>query len=462
MVEESFATQEEIVGESFHSNADPVASALLASLATAGDLPGQGDVEGIDFEDPGENMNTYSSVEAGPIPEEIQNVERHDLTSAYDPNAEYNASDFSSDEDEEETEEDDGKEVVEEEFVEEIIEYDNRGIEDALPMAALSKAVQQSGQDAITDIYIENQSKPEILLFRMLQNGATRRDGRYLQAPSGRPTITSIPTAFPSPTIQPPLTSSPTPSLTFIIPSSLVIPQTNPPTSSPFESLQHGENDTCDTSVGPLMSDGSSNFDTAAGALVDDNIQCGDIVNSGPVVFGNSCDDLVCVEANDIFVGKLEHNRCFLVFSLSRGIPNFRIRESGFADGSFNLVIESRSNDECSTAIGPLPVVDPVPVTGNTLNATPNAITCDGVTNESPSIWYLVTETCSQLTTDVCDNTDLYFRDSCAGLECIAVSGIIDCSLTWESVEIHNYYIMISGLSAGVVGSFSLTVTSAV
>ncbi|KAG7352618.1 hypothetical protein IV203_008666 [Nitzschia inconspicua] len=260
MVEEWFAAQEEIMGESFHSNAEPVSSALSASLATTGDPYGQGDVEGIYFEDSREEYegeeeeDTDSSVEPGPITEE----------------------------------------------------------------------------PSLTPIPTSQPSS----------------------SPFGRPTITAIPTAISSPTIQPPLTSSPTPSLTFIIPSSLVIPQTNPPTSSPFESLQPGENDDCDTSVGPLMSDGSSNFDTAAGALVDDNIQCGDVFNSGPAVFGNSCDDLVCIEANDIFCGEAGTQSAVSWFSAYR--EECRIFESGKVVLLMGPLTSSLSRDQTTNVPQPL------------------------------------------------------------------------------------------------------------
>jgi hypothetical protein len=606
IVEEESVTEEEIVEESFHSHIEPVASDLLAVLAFAEDPPGQGDVEVMEFEDveeerqndqddqdeiveddqneiveydPYENVEfdpyeieeedqdeTDSSVDAGPIPEEVK-MERDDLSSAYDPAGEYDASESSDEGEKEETDKDEyDEEIVEEEIINETTESDSRGIEEALMVTAAEDwgCYEEEEDKTLSDV--ENQSQdvfaalekaPEgkvaqvqpgyiapdptkkadsrswtiyiILLALLLVAGViavliilSQKDRENLRssivpietfAPSQQPTVTPIPTSLPTrslnlkPTTIPLPTQVPSSSSTRLpsetsAPTTTLISSTPSPTSqiitafptvSSIEPNQPIENDTCDSAIGPIVSDGTFNFGTIAGATIDDVGQCGDAVDSGPgvwyyvlgtggemlahtcqdtsfdskiTVFGAFCDKLICVEANDNFCGEAGTQSAVSWFSNYR--EPYRILLSGepnFTDGSFNLVLEARSNDECSTAIGPLSAGNQIPVMGNTLVATPNAITCDGVTNESPSVWYLVAGTGSQMTANVCDDTDFLARirilsGSCTGLECIAISGIIDCSVSWDSVAFQDYYILISGQSDDDVGSFSLTLTT--
>lgn len=576
IVEES-VTEEEAVEESLHSSAEPIASELLAALTAKEDPPGEGDLEEVEFEEVeevgddqvDEEEETDSSVEAGPIPEEIQKGEIEDLTSAYDPEAEYDASESSEEED---TEMDGGDEeeevIVEEEFIDETVESSARAKEDGLLLAALRNDIPESGEDLSVAVDIENQSQhvfsklehdseggavrekrafvsPDItkreeskrwtlyvLLLAMLllagvigalivlsqQNRGSPRSSVVpieTPAPSQQPTVTPIPTLSPStipsmsptitpmptktpstnPTDLPTITSSPTVLSTGIQepPTSPPQSKTDPPTSSPMELIQSGENDTCETAIGPLNSDGSPNFGSIASATLDGTFQCGDVGHSGPgvwysvvgtggemlahtcldtsfdskiTIFSSTCDNLNCIEANDNFCGSSGTQSAVSWFSTYG--EDYRILlsgEFGVVDGSYNLVIESRPNDDCSTAIGPLSVEENEAIMGNTLQATPDAISCDGTTNESPSVWYLVTGTGSRMTANVCNDTDFLARvrvlaGSCASQECIAVSGIIDCTVSWDSVEFQSYYIMISGQSAGNVGSFSMTLTS--
>lgn len=576
IVEES-VTEEEVVEESLHSSAEPIASELLTALTAKEDPPGEGNLEEVEFEEVEEDGDdqvdeeeeTDSSVEAGPIPEEIQKGEIEELTSAYDPEAEYDASESSEEED---TEMDGGDEeeevIVEEEFMDETVESSARAKEDGLLLAALRNDIPESGEDLSVAVDIENQSQhvfskleydseggavrekraflsPDItkreeskrwtlyvLLLAMLllagvigalivlsqQNRGSPRSSvvpMETPAPSQQPTVTPIPTLSPSmipsmsptrtpmpnktpsmnPTDLPTITSSPTVLFTEIQGPPTSPPQfkTDPPISSPMELIQSGENDTCETALGPLNSDGSPNFGSIASATLDGTYQCGDVVHSGPgvwyavvgtggemlahtcldtafdskiTVFSSTCDNLNCIEANDNFCGSSGTQSAVSWFSTYG--QEYRILlsgESGVVDGSYNLVIESRRNDDCSTAIGPLSVEETEAIMGNTLQATPDAISCDGTTNESPSVWYLVTGTGSRMTANVCNDTNFLARvrvlaGSCASQECIAVSGIIDCTVSWDSVEFQSYYIMISGQSAGNVGSFSMTLTS--
>jgi hypothetical protein len=589
MVEES-VTEEEIIEDSLHSGMEPVASELLAALACGEDPPGQGEVEVMEFEEEEEEVQveeevdeeeeeTDTSVESGPIPEEIHKGERgDDLTSAYDPEAEYDASESSGDDEEEDTEEDDdddkdnddqGEEIVEEEeIIEETIESDSRAMEDEFLVANVAAAAVEEGggegEDetapdiesqsqhifsaldkdsqvgdmeeprAFSDVSKRDDSKSwtfsilmlalfllagviaALIILALQDRGDLRSSVVPIETPvpSQQPTITPVPTgppsispsAFPtttpmptvvrttSPTDVPSQTLSPTrpPTTAMATPSSTTSPQTNNPTLSPTAIAQPGENDTCETAIGPLVSNGSFNFGTISGAASVENIEpCGDIVNSGPgvwyyvlgtggemlahtcqdtsfdskITIFEACDNLNCVEANDNFCGASGTQSAVSWFSNYQ--QEYRILLSGdpdFVDGSFNLVIEARLNDECSTAIGPLSIEGSIPIMGNTLEATPNSITCDGVTNESPSVWYLVVGTGGQMTADICARTDFPARiriltGSCDALECLVVSGIIDCSVTWGSVEFQSYYILISGVSAEDVGSFSMTLT---
>ena len=248
-------------------------------------------------------------------------------------------------------------------------------------------------------------------------------------------------------------------------------------------------NDVCTSAIGPLLSDFSSNFGTIVNAGVDTFDRCGDVKDSGPgvwyytigtggemmahtcldttfnskiAIFGGTCEKPVCIEANDDYCGAdtslsaVSWNSMYgeLYYVLVTG-------NSDFKDGSFNLVIGARSNDECSTAIGPLAVKDSTPVLGTTIGATPNDVFCDGVANESNSVWYLVRGTGGEMRVNWCEETNFSARitiltGSCDELKCTILTSSDKCSVTWNSIVSRNYYVLVAGQKAKEIGDFSL------
>jgi hypothetical protein len=327
---------------------------------------------------------------------------------------------------------------------------------------------------------------------------STRPSLPVTMAPSSSPT--QPPTRSPSTRPSLPVTTAPSSSPTQLptrLPStqpSLLV--TTAPSIFPTQSKVSIElpiNDICVGAFGPLPPDFSSNFGTIANAGVDNVDRCGDIQYSGPgvwyytigmggemmahtcletdfnskiTIFGGACDKPLCIEANDDFCGSGTSQSAVswssvygeLYYILVTGNPDFK-------NGSFNIVIGARSNDECSTAIGPLATKDPVPVSGSTIGATANDISCDDFENESNSVWYLVRGTGGKLTVDLCEETNFSVRitiltGSCSEFECITISSIYNCFATWDSELSRSYYILIGGQTSDDVGNFSLRLST--
>jgi hypothetical protein len=281
------------------------------------------------------------------------------------------------------------------------------------------------------------------------------------------------------------------PSSTDPSPSFTLTPAIAPSREPTLQSLPI--NNICTDALGPLPSDFSSNFGTIENAEVDNVDRCGDIRQAGPgvwyytigtggemmahtcldttfnskiTIFGGTCDKPFCQEANDDFCGSSTSQSAVSWSSVYGELYYILVTgDSTFQNGSFNIVIGARSNDECSTAIGPLATDDPMPVSGSTIGATANDISCNGVMNESNSVWYLVRGTGSQLTADLCEETDFAARitiltGSCANLECTSVSSTKSCSVTWQSKVSRSYYILIGGQTSDNVGDFSLRLST--
>lgn len=277
------------------------------------------------------------------------------------------------------------------------------------------------------------------------------------------------------------------------LPPTVPVSPTSLPSFTPTLSSEPPENDLCVNAIGPLPTNYTPTVGTIANARVDDVDRCGDVEDTGPgvwyyvigtggemiahtcldtsidskiTIFGSFCDKPVCIEANDNFCGS--DTTLSAVSWMSKFRDVYRILVTGnrdYVDGSFTLVIGARYNDECTSAIGPLAVGNPLPIMGDTLEATANEVTCNGETNDSPSVWYLVQGTGGTMTASLCNDTDFAVRiriltGSCSSLECTAISSTTDCSLTWESAALQEYYVMISGQAADEVGSFSMVLTT--
>lgn len=190
--------------------------------------------------------------------------------------------------------------------------------------------------------------------------------------------------------------------------------------------------------------------------------------NSKVVVFGGTCGRSICIEANDDFCGS-DGSQSAVSWNSNFG-EVYHILVAGnsdYRDGSFNLVVGARSNDECSTAIGPLPVGDPIKILGSTSSASTNDVTCGDYTNESKSVWYLVKGIGTEITVDLCEETNFSARvtilaGSCWNFECVAVNpGDGTCSVTWKSDLSRDYYVLIGGQDTDDAGSFSLRLSLA-
>ena len=316
--------------------------------------------------------------------------------------------------------------------------------------------------------------------------------------PTSHPSITPTYASSPQPTPYPVMTVTPTRNPTSpptSKPSAHVTITTAPstPSSQPTVSIELPVNDICVDAIGPLPSDFSSNFGTIKNAEEDNVDRCGDILDSGPgvwyytigtggemmahtcmntnfnskiAIFSGICDKPVCIEANDDFCGS-GASQSAVSWNSNYGVI-YRILVTGnpdFEDGSFNLVVGARYNDECSTAIGPLAMGDPIRVTGSTIEATANEISCDKYTNESNSVWYLVRGTGGDMTVDLCEETSFSIRitiltGSCIEFECVAVSSTDSCILTWKSEISQRYYILIGGQTSDDAGDFSLMLST--
>jgi len=326
-------------------------------------------------------------------------------------------------------------------------------------------------------------TQPSLLVTTSPSTSPTQRPTSSISTQPSLP-VTTAPSTSPT---QPP-TSSPSTQPNLSVTTAPSISPTHPKVS-----IELPINAVCTSAIGPLQSDLSSNFGTIANAGVDDVDRCGDIFDSGPgvwyytigtggemmahtcldtkfnskiTIFGGICDKPLCIEANDNFCGSGSSQSAVswisvygeLYYILVTGNPDFK-------NGSFNLVIGARSNDECSTAIGPLAVEDPMPVSGSTIGATANDFSCDDFLNESNSVWYLVRGTGGEMTVDLCNETDFSVRitiltGSCTEFECITVSSIDNCIVTWKSELSQNYYILIGGQTSDGVGDFSLRLST--
>jgi hypothetical protein len=141
------------------------------------------------------------------------------------------------------------------------------------------------------------------------------------------------------------------------------------------------------------------------------------------------------------------------------------------AIGDFQLSIEARYNDECRDVITleayPGANAPNVPIIkGQTLEANPNPFVCNGVVNESPSLFYAVRGTGEELAVIFQGGTDFNPRISvlvgdCSGLSCVAQSGQGDIQLSWASIRDMKYYILVHGETASDVGHFAFQVRSA-
>jgi len=335
----------------------------------------------------------------------------------------------------------------------------------------------------------------------------TSRQQQITESPTISPSIepTELPSIHPtvSPSIEPTVSRSiqptflvsmipsmsPTPVPTQIVSTQPSMADTVMPSLSPTLPM----NDVCEDAYGPLLPDFSSNFGTIVNAGVDYVERCGDIRASGPgvwyytigtggemmahtcldtdfnskiTIFGGTCDKLSCIEANDDYCGSeafqsaVSWNSKYgeLYYILITGVSDVEI-------GSFNIVVGSRLNDECSTAIGPLVTEYPIVVSGSTVDANANNIACNDFINESKSVWYLVRGTGGRLTVDFCDETDFSVRitiltGSCTDLECLTVSSTYDCTTTWDSELSERYYVLVSGQEPDDTGDFSFRLST--
>jgi hypothetical protein len=295
-----------------------------------------------------------------------------------------------------------------------------------------------------------------------------------IDPPSATPAFPPIdqPSTPQAPPTFPPIASTPRP-------SPAPTPKPDPP-----------ENDVCSDAIA-VLSDGGSTSGSISFAETDNVDRCGDVTTNGPgvwyyvlgtcgemmahtclntafdskiTIFKGPCSKPLCLEANEDFCSTQSAVSWESVYRqvyriLVHGDPG------SVGDGSFELTIISRYNDECSTAIGPLAVftlaIGP-PVIGDTLGANTNEeITCDGQLNSSPSVFYHVRGTGGNITASICEGTDFNARISillgaCDSLECIAHSDDDGCDLTWDSLAFQDYYVMIHGETIDDVGTFGL------
>jgi len=283
----------------------------------------------------------------------------------------------------------------------------------------------------------------------------------------------------------PPLSPSPSP----------VAPSMRP-TDPPF--ADQPENDKCDAAIGPLQPNGAVTRGSIASAGIDTVDRCGSVNTNGPgvwyyamgtggemmahtcqntyfdtkiTIFEGDCDKPICIEGNDDLCGP---TASFSAVSWqSRFQQVYLILVHGNSDdsgnGNFELAVVSRYNDECSTALGPLPVaLDGFgsPLEGDTLSANPNDIPCNGEVSNSPSVFYLVRGTGGTLTASICDSLDFraniaIMTGSCtSGLTCVDKTQGESCTISWDSVAFQDYYLMIDGETADDFGSFELLVTT--
>ena len=262
----------------------------------------------------------------------------------------------------------------------------------------------------------------------------------------------------PDPLVREPPPPSPNPSS--LRPQAVVAPSMGPtvamgPTDPPYRA--EPENNRCDGALGPLQPNGAVTRGSISSAGTDVVDRCGSVNTNGPgvwyytmgtggemmahtcqnayfdtkiTIFEGDCDKPICIEGNDDLCGPTSSFSA--VSWQSRFQQVYLILVHGNSDfsgnGNFELAVVSRYNDECSTALGPLPVSlngfgSPLP--GDTLSANPNEIPCNGEVSDSPSVFYHVRGTGGTLTASICDSADFRAKiailsGSCTrGLTCL-------------------------------------------
>jgi hypothetical protein len=201
-----------------------------------------------------------------------------------------------------------------------------------------------------------------------------------------------------------------------------IMPSSSSSPSAPESSIPR--NDICQNAIGPLEP-GTNTRGSTENALEDDVDRCvgtsntsfpgvwyyvfgtgGEMmahtcnnteIDSQIYIFAGPCSNPECLEVSDNYCGRqsaASWDSEFLrpYFILVQGRTLLR------SIGSFELSIEARYNDECSTAINleATPRTNGPIVTGQTLEANPNPIVCGEETNTSPSVWHRVRGTGSQ------------------------------------------------------------------
>jgi hypothetical protein len=250
-------------------------------------------------------------------------------------------------------------------------------------------------------------------------------------------------------------------------------------------------NDLCIDAIGPLNS-GSNIRGTIKDAGVDQVDQCGNAFKGYPgvwyyvygtggemmahtcnntdfdsriLLFAGPCSELECLHINENYCGKqsvvswkTEFYKPYLI--LVQGSPALR-----GSNESFQLTIESRYNDECNTAID-LVITSRTngPITkGQTLNANKNLIMCNGIISDSPSVFYRVKGTGSNIFAVLREGTDFnatlsLLTGKCSNLQCLDQSENGGRDLSWSSIESQDYYIVIHGETAKDVGNFDIQI----
>jgi hypothetical protein len=350
--------------------------------------------------------------------------------------------------------------------------------------------ISQQGNNAMPKVSIPITLSPSFLRTsaptESLAPGETR-------APQPTPTFPPIdppsaPQATPAfPPIDQPIAPQAPPTFPLIAPTPRPSPAPTPKPDPP-------ENDVCSDAIA-VLSDGGSTSGSISFAETDNVDRCGDVTTNGPgvwyyvlgtggemmahtclntafdskiTIFKGPCSKPLCLESNEDFCRTQSAVSWESVYGQA-----YRILVHGdpgsVGNGSFELTIISRYNDECSTSIGPLAVftlaVGP-PIIGDNLGANANEeISCDGQLNSSPSVFYHVRGTGGNITASICEGTDFNARISillgaCDNLECIAQSDEDGCGLTWDSLAFQDYYVMIHGETIDDVGTFGLRLTT--
>ncbi|CAJ1957110.1 unnamed protein product [Cylindrotheca closterium] len=319
--------------------------------------------------------------------------------------------------------------------------------------------------------------------------------------PTAQPILPTIsPTKSPSeptPNTPTPITPTPdAPSPNNPTPDTTAPTAPTPSTSSPTR-FQSQNNDECADAIGPVLP-GTNIQGTTVNAREDDVSSCDNTSNNGLPgvwyyvlgnggemmahtcsntsidskisIYGGPCSNAQCLEVSDNFCGRQsavswdsEFQKPYYVLVQGRTIQR--------SIGDFELSIEARYNDECKDVItleaSPDANAPNAPIIkGQTLEANPNSFVCNGVTNESPSLFYAVRGTGEELAVIFQEGTDFNPRISvlvgdCSRLSCVAQSDEGDIQFSWASIRDMKYYILVHGETARDVGNFAFQVLSA-